>query len=96
MHLATGHLSFQVEHHLFPDLPSRRYAELAPRVRDVCERYGLPYVSGPLHRQYGQVVRKIVRMSLPGGGTPDAAAEVAAPADAPAPRVAAPPVALAA
>jgi linoleoyl-CoA desaturase len=98
MHLATGHLSFQVEHHLFPDLPSRRYAELAPRVRDVCERYGLPYVSGPLHRQYGQVVRKIVRMSLPGGGAPDA--EAAAPAgvtaQAPATRPAAPPVALAA
>ncbi len=68
MHLATGNLSFQVEHHLFPDIPSNRYAEVAPRVREICERYGLPYVSGPLHRQYAQVVRKIVRMSLPGGG----------------------------
>lgn len=67
MHLATGNLSFQVEHHLFPDLPSSRYAALAPRVRDVCERYGLPYVSGSLPRQYGQVVRKVLRMSLPGG-----------------------------
>jgi linoleoyl-CoA desaturase len=74
LHLATGNLSFQVEHHLFPDLPSNRYAELAPRVREVCERYGLPYVSGPLPRQYGQVVRKIVRMSLPGGGSEATAA----------------------
>jgi len=65
MHIATGNLSFQVEHHLFPDLPSNRYAEVAPRVREVCERYALPYVSGPLHRQYAQVVRKIVRMSVP-------------------------------
>ena len=30
---ASGNLSFQVEHHLFPDMPSSRYAEIAPRVR---------------------------------------------------------------
>jgi len=76
MHLATGNLSYQVEHHLFPDIPSNRYAEVAPRVREICERYGLPYVSGPLHRQYGQVVRKIVRMSLPGGGRREEPIEV--------------------
>ncbi|MFI7744911.1 fatty acid desaturase family protein, partial [Kocuria rhizosphaericola] len=29
MHLMTGNLSFQIEHHLFPDLPSNRYAEVA-------------------------------------------------------------------
>src|SRR3954452_5277460 len=68
LHLMTGNLSYQIEHHLFPDLPSNRYAEVAPRVRALCERYGLPYVSGSLPRQCGQVVRKIVRMSLPGDG----------------------------
>src|SRR5918997_764925 len=72
MHLMTGNLSYQIEHHLFPDLPSNRYAEVAPRVRELCERYGLPYVSGPLPKQYAQVVRKILRMSLPGGGAPRA------------------------
>ena len=50
-HLLTGNLSFQIEHHLFPDMPSRRYAEIAPRVRAVCERHGLPYNSGRLGRQ---------------------------------------------
>jgi linoleoyl-CoA desaturase len=67
-HLMTGNLSFQIEHHLFPDLPSNRYAEIAPRVRDLCERYDLPYTSGPLHRQYASVVRRILRLALPGGG----------------------------
>ena len=33
LHLMTGNLSHQIEHHLFPDLPSNRYAEIAPRVR---------------------------------------------------------------
>jgi len=75
MHLMTGHLSYQIEHHLFPDLPSNRYAEVAPRVRALCERFDLPYVSGPLPQQYAQVVRKILRMSLPGGGESSATAE---------------------
>jgi linoleoyl-CoA desaturase len=66
-HLMTGNLSFQVEHHLFPDLPSNRYAEIAPRVRAVCERYGLPYNSGPLGRQYRSVAKKILRLAFPGG-----------------------------
>ena len=46
-HVASGNLGYQVEHHLFPDMPSTRYAEIAPQVKDVCERYGLPYNSGP-------------------------------------------------
>ncbi|WP_285544215.1 fatty acid desaturase family protein, partial [Streptomyces lavendulae] len=29
MHFMTGNLSHQIEHHLFPDLPSNRYAEVA-------------------------------------------------------------------
>ncbi len=64
-HIMTGNLSFQIEHHLFPDLPSNRYAELAPKVREICERYGLHYTSGPLHRQIAQTWRTIARLSLP-------------------------------
>jgi fatty acid desaturase len=64
-HLMTGNLSFQIEHHLFPDLPSNRYAEIAPRVRALCTEYGLPYTTGKLATQYGQVLRKINRLALP-------------------------------
>jgi len=66
-HLMAGNLSFQVEHHLYPDIPSSRYAEIAPRVRDVCRRYGLPYNTGPLHKQLGTVHRTILRLAFPGG-----------------------------
>ena len=66
-HLMTGNLSHQIEHHLFPDLPSNHYARLAPRVREICDRYGLPYTAGSLPRQYGKVLRKIFRYALPGG-----------------------------
>jgi len=66
-HLLAGNLSFQVEHHLYPDMPSSRYGEIAPRVRDICRRYGLPYNTGPLRRQLGTVHRTILRLALPGG-----------------------------
>jgi len=64
-HILAGNLSHQIEHHLFPDLPAHRYAELAVEVREICERYGIPYNTGPLHKQFGSVVRKIVRLALP-------------------------------
>ncbi len=66
-HVASGNLGYQVEHHLFPDMPSTRYAEIAPQVKQVCERYGLPYNSGPFGQQLGMVQRTILRLAFPGG-----------------------------
>jgi linoleoyl-CoA desaturase len=64
-HLMTGNLSYQVEHHLFPDMPSIRYQQIAPRVRDLFERHGLTYTTGPLPRQVASAWRKVIRLSLP-------------------------------
>lgn len=64
-HLLSGNLSHQIEHHLFPDMPARRYSEIAPEVQEICKRYGIPYNSGPLPRQFATVVRKIFRLALP-------------------------------
>jgi fatty acid desaturase len=66
-HLMAGNLSFQIEHHLFPDMPSSRYVEVAPRVRELCARYGLPYNTGSLSKQLGSVHRTILRLAFPGG-----------------------------
>ena len=73
-HVASGNLGYQVEHHLFPDLPSTRYAEIAPQVKQVCERYGLPYNSGPFAQQLGHgaaddpAARPARRLSAPQAG----------------------------
>ncbi|NUP13036.1 MAG: acyl-CoA desaturase [Polyangiaceae bacterium] len=64
-HLMSGNLSHQIEHHLFPDLPSNRYPEIAPRVRALCARYGVPYNTGSLLRQFGTTTLKIWRLSFP-------------------------------
>ena len=66
-HVISGNLGYQVEHHLFPDMPSTRYAEIAPRVKEICERYELPYNTGPFLKQLGTVQRTILRLAFPGG-----------------------------
>jgi linoleoyl-CoA desaturase len=67
MHLMTGNLSHQIEHHLFPDLPSNRYAEIAPKVKDLFDRYGLRYHEAPLPQQVASAWHKVFRLSLPNG-----------------------------
>ena len=67
MHLMSGNLSHQIEHHLFPDLPSNRYAEIAPRVKALFEKYDLNYHEAPLAEQVGSAWHKVVRLSLPNG-----------------------------
>ncbi|WP_163751844.1 fatty acid desaturase family protein [Mycolicibacterium helvum] len=61
----SGNLCYQIEHHLFPDLPSNRYAAIAVQVRALCETYRLPYTTGPLLGQFLQTQRSILRLALP-------------------------------
>ncbi|GHJ59537.1 putative fatty acid desaturase [Nocardioides sp. OK12] len=67
MHVMTGNLSHQIEHHLFPDLPSNRYAEVAPKVKALFDKYGLNYHEAPLPAQVYSAWHKVVRLSLPNG-----------------------------
>jgi NADPH-dependent stearoyl-CoA 9-desaturase len=67
MHIMSGNLSHQIEHHLFPDLPSNRYSEIAPQVEALFQKYGLSYCSRPLPQQVYSAWHKVVRLSLPNG-----------------------------
>ena len=61
----SGNLCYQIEHHLYPDLPSNRYAEIAVRVRALCDKYDLPYTTGSIVVQYLQTLRTINKLALP-------------------------------
>jgi fatty acid desaturase len=76
LHLMSGQLGYQIEHHLFPDLPSNRYAAISVKVKDICKRYDIPYTTGPLYKQYGQTLRTIMKLSLPNRRTSDNPAPV--------------------
>jgi linoleoyl-CoA desaturase len=69
LHILSGNLGFQIEHHLYPDLPSNRYAEISERIQELCAKYDLPYTTGPLHQQYGQALRTIIKLSVPNSWT---------------------------
>ncbi len=71
LHILSGSLGYQIEHHLFPDLPSNRYPQIAERVKALCDKYDLPYTTGPLPRQYGQALRTIIKLSVPNSWTTD-------------------------
>lgn len=64
-HIMTGNLSHQIEHHLYPDVPARRYAGMAPEVRAICTKYGQHYNTGSMVTQFGQVVWRILRHAFP-------------------------------
>jgi NADPH-dependent stearoyl-CoA 9-desaturase len=61
----SGNLCHQIEHHLFPDLPSNRLHEVSVRVRALCDKYDLPYTTGSFLMQYGKTWRTIAKLSLP-------------------------------
>jgi fatty acid desaturase len=67
MHLMSGNLSHQIEHHIFPDLPSNRYSEISREIQDLFRRYGLRYHSAPMVQQVASAWHKVFRLSLPNG-----------------------------
>ena len=67
-HILSGNLSHQIEHHLFPDIPANRYAEMAIAVRRICAKYGQHYNTGRFSVQFGSVLWRIFRYALPNFG----------------------------
>jgi linoleoyl-CoA desaturase len=63
-HILSGHLSHQIEHHLFPDLPASRYPEIAPRVRALCAQYGQRYRTGTFRQQLTSVGRRLLTLAF--------------------------------
>jgi fatty acid desaturase len=72
-----GNLNYQIEHHLFPDLPASAYARIQPEVKAVCERHGVPYVQESLGSRIVKLVdimigRKSMRRAQPPHARPQA------------------------
>lgn len=55
-----GYLNYQIEHHLWPDLPMLRYQELQPKVKAVCAKHGVPYVQESVFRRVKKLVDVMV------------------------------------
>ncbi|MBD8506627.1 fatty acid desaturase [Hoyosella sp. G463] len=65
MRFMSGTLCYQIEHHLFPDLPSNRLEEISKRVQVLAEEYDLPYTMESFPKMYLQTWRTIFKLALP-------------------------------
>ena len=52
----TGHLNYQIEHHLFPTMPRHNYAKVAPMVKSLCKKHGLNYEVKPLMTAFKDII----------------------------------------
>uniref|UniRef100_A0A2K6GL81 Fatty acid desaturase 1 n=1 Tax=Propithecus coquereli TaxID=379532 RepID=A0A2K6GL81_PROCO len=55
----SGHLNFQIEHHLFPMMPRHNYHKVAPLVRSLCAKHGIKYQSKPLLSAFADIVHSL-------------------------------------
>eukprot|EP01127_Copromyxa_protea_P006732 TRINITY_DN16723_c0_g1_i1.p1 TRINITY_DN16723_c0_g1~~TRINITY_DN16723_c0_g1_i1.p1 ORF type:complete len:441 (-),score=64.93 TRINITY_DN16723_c0_g1_i1:12-1334(-) len=60
----TGHLNYQIEHHLFPTMPRHNYHKISDRVQALCKKHGLVYTSKGLLEAFADVVRALDRTAL--------------------------------
>ena len=63
--ILSGNLNYQIEHHLYPDMPSNRLAEIGKRVEAICEEFDLPYNTDSFPMQLLKVQRTLLKLTLP-------------------------------
>ena len=59
-----GGLNYQVEHHLFPNMPRPHLAKAREIVREHCRTLDVPYTETTLVRSYGIVIRYLNEVGL--------------------------------
>lgn len=77
--ILSGNLNYQVEHHIFPDMPSNRLSEIGKRVEALCKEYDLPYNTDSFPAQLLKVQKTLLKLTLPNkylAADPDNAPEV--------------------
>jgi fatty acid desaturase len=60
-----GGLNYQIEHHLFPNMPRPNLRHAQPLVRAFCAQHGLPYVEASLFGSYAEAVRHLHAVGAP-------------------------------
>ncbi|XP_030835157.1 acyl-CoA 6-desaturase [Strongylocentrotus purpuratus] len=55
----TGHLNYQVEHHLFPTMPRHNLHKIRPYVQSMCEKHNIPYIRKPFWTAMADILRSL-------------------------------------
>jgi fatty acid desaturase len=65
INVLLGGLNYQIEHHLFPSMPSVNLRSAQPIVRDFCARVGVPYAETSLVESYRLALRHLHQAGAP-------------------------------
>jgi fatty acid desaturase len=63
--VALGGLNYQIEHHLFPAMPTPNLKKAQPIVQAYCEQVGVPYETTSLIESYRQALRHLREVGAP-------------------------------
>nr|WPT09940.1 front end desaturase B [Namalycastis rhodochorde] len=55
----SGHLNFQIEHHMFPTMPRHNYHKVQPLVKSLCKKHNLPYIEKPMITAFADIVSSL-------------------------------------
>jgi fatty acid desaturase len=60
-----GGLNYQIEHHLFPNMPRPNLRHAQPLVRAFCARHDLPYTEATMFGSYAEAIRHLHSVGAP-------------------------------
>ncbi|MER6581897.1 acyl-CoA desaturase [Nonomuraea sp. NPDC001023] len=63
--VALGQLNYQIEHHLFPNMPAPNLRKAQPIVESYCAEVGVSYLQTGLVASYGQALRHLHEVGAP-------------------------------
>jgi fatty acid desaturase len=63
--LLLGGLNYQIEHHLFPNMPRPNLRRAQPLIRAFCRQHDLPYTEASLVGSYAEAIRHLHAVGAP-------------------------------
>jgi fatty acid desaturase len=60
-----GGLNYQIEHHLFPNMPRANLRHAQPLVRAFCQEHDLPYSEATMFGSYAEALRHLHSVGAP-------------------------------
>jgi fatty acid desaturase len=60
-----GGLNYQIEHHLFPNMPRHQLKKVQPIVKQYCGERGVTYYETGVFQSFVEIIRHLHRSSAP-------------------------------
>jgi fatty acid desaturase len=55
-----GYLNYQIEHHVWPDLPLLKYRQAKPELQAICRKHGVPYIEESVFKRFRKTLAILI------------------------------------